>query len=127
MNLIQTLAAPTGRVLLALLFLLAGVQKIGGYEGTLAYMTSQGVPAFMLPLVVALEVLGALAIMVGWKTRIVAFLLAGFSLVSAALFHLQPDDAVQMTMFLKNVSIAGGFLLLVAHGAGAWSLDNRRR
>lgn len=127
MNLIQTLAAPTGRVLLALLFLLAGVQKIGGYEGTLAYMTSQGVPAFMLPLVIALEVLGALAIMVGWKTRIVAFLLAGFSLVSAALFHLRPDDAVQMTMFLKNVSIAGGFLLLVAHGAGAWSLDNRRR
>lgn len=127
MNLIQTLAAPAGRVLLALLFLLAGVQKIGGYEGTLAYMTSQGVPAFMLPLVIALEVLGALAIMVGWKTRIVAFLLAGFSLVSAALFHLQPDDAVQMTMLLKNVSIAGGFLLLVAHGAGAWSLDNRRR
>ena len=126
MNPIQTLAAPTGRVLLASLFLLAGLQKIGAYEGTLGYMASQGVPGFMLPLVIGLEVLGALAIIVGWHTRLVAFLLAGFSLLSALLFHFKPDDAMQMTMLLKNVSIAGGFLLLVAHGAGAYSLDNRR-
>ena len=126
MNQIQILAAPAGRVLLATLFLLAGLQKIGAYEGTVAYMTSQGVPGFTLPLVIALEVLGALAVIVGWKTRLVAFLLAGFSLVSGQLFHLKPDDAMQMTMFLKNASIAGGFLLLVAHGAGAYSLDNRR-
>jgi putative oxidoreductase len=126
MNQIQILAAPAGRVLLASLFLLAGLQKIGAYEGTAGYMASQGVPGALLPIVIALEVLGALAIIVGWKTRLVAFLLAGFSLVSAALFHFKPDDAMQMTMFLKNVSIAGGFLLLVAHGAGAYSLDNRR-
>ena len=126
MKTIQTLAAPAGRVLLASLFLLAGLQKVGAYEGTVAYMSSQGVPGFTLPFVIGLEVLGALAIIVGWQTRLVAFLLAGFSLVSAALFHFKPDDAMQMTMFLKNVSIAGGFLLLVAHGAGAYSLDNRR-
>lgn len=126
MNQIQILAAPVGRVLLASLFLLAGLQKIGAYEGTAGYMASQGVPGLLLPIVIALEVLGALAIIVGWKTRLVAFLLAGFSLVSAALFHFKPDDAMQMTMFLKNVSIAGGFLLLVAHGAGGYSLDNRR-
>ena len=126
MKTIQTLAAPAGRVLLASLFLLAGLQKIGAYDGTVAYMSSQGVPGFTLPFVIGLEVLGALAIIVGWQTRLVAFLLAGFSLVSAALFHFKPDDAMQMTMFLKNVSIAGGFLLLVAHGAGAYSLDNRR-
>ena len=126
MNQIQILAAPAGRVLLASLFLLAGLQKIGAYEGTAGYMASQGVPGALLPIVIALEVLGALAIIVGWKTRLVAFMLAGFSLVSAALFHFKPDDAMQMTMFLKNVSIAGGFLLLVAHGAGAYSLDNRR-
>ena len=126
MNQIQILAAPAGRVLLATLFLLAGLQKIGAYEGTVAYMASQGVPGFTLPLVIALEALGALAIIVGWQTRLVAFLLAGFSLVSGLLFHLKPDDAMQMTMFLKNVSIAGGFLLLVANGAGAYSLDNRR-
>lgn len=127
MNQIQTLAAPAGRVLLATLFLLAGLQKIGAYEGTLGYMASQGVPGFMLPLVIGLEVLGALAIIVGWHTRLVAFLLAGFSLVSALLFHFKPDDAVQMTMLLKNVAIAGAFLLLVAHGAGAYSVDNGRR
>lgn len=126
MNPIQTLAAPAGRLLLATLFMLAGVQKIGAYEGTLAYMGSQGVPGFTLPFVIALEVLGALAIIVGWQTRLVAFLLAGFSLVSGVMFHFKPDDAMQMTMLLKNVSIAGGFLLLVAHGAGAYSLDNRR-
>ncbi|TDU26667.1 putative oxidoreductase [Panacagrimonas perspica] len=125
MNQIQILAAPVGRVLLASLFLLAGLQKIGAYEGTAGYMASQGVPGALLPIVIALEVLGALAIIVGWKTRLFAFLLAGFSLVSAALFHFKPDDAIQMTMFLKNVSIAGGFLLLVAQGAGAYSLDRR--
>lgn len=123
---IQSLAAPAGRVLLATLFLIAGLQKIGGYEGTLAYMASQGVPGFTLPIVIGLEVLGALAIIIGWHTRLVAFLLAGFSLVSGVMFHYQPDDAMQMTMLLKNVSIAGGFLLLVAQGAGAYSVDHRR-
>ncbi len=127
MNTLQTLAAPAGRVLLATLFLLAGLQKIGGYDGTLAYMASQGVPGFTLPLVIALEVLGALAIIVGWQTRLVALLLAGFSIASGLLFHFKPDDAMQMTMLLKNLSIAGGLLLLVAHGAGAWSIDARRR
>jgi putative oxidoreductase len=123
---LQSLAAPTGRALLALLFLLAGLQKIGAYEGTLAYMASQGVPGFTLPLVIGLEIVGALAIVVGWHTRLVAFLLAGFSLASGLLFHFQPGDATQMTMLLKNVSIAGAFLLLVAHGAGDYSLDRRR-
>ena len=94
MKTIQTLAAPAGRVLLASLFLLAGLQKIGAYDGTVAYMSSQGVPGFTLPFVIGLEVLGALAIIVGWQTRLVAFLLAGFSLVSAALFHFKPDDDV---------------------------------
>ena len=126
MNQMQTLAAPAGRVLLALLFLLAGLQKIGAYEGTVGYMAAQGVPGFTLPFVIALEVFGALAIIVGWHTRLVAFLLAGFSLVSAMLFHFKPDDAMQMTMLLKNISIAGGFLLLIANGAGAYSLDNRK-
>lgn len=126
MNTLQSLAAPAGRTLIAALFLIAGLGKIGSYEGTAAYMASQGVPGAALPLVIALEVLGALAIILGWHTRIVAFLLAGFSGVSALLFHADLGDPTQQVMFLKNFAIAGGFLLLVAHGAGAWSLDRRR-
>ena len=114
-----------GRLLLALLFLLSGLGKLGAYGATAAYMSSQGVPGALLPVVIATEVLGAIAIVIGWKTRVVAFLLAGFSLLSAFVFHNNLADQTQMIMFFKNISIAGGFLLLVANGAGALSLDGR--
>jgi putative oxidoreductase len=116
-----------GRILLSLLFLLSGLGKIGGYAGTAAYMVAKGVPGALLPLVIATEVLGALLIILGWQTRVVAAVLAGFTLLSALLFHMQFSDQVQMVMFLKNVSIAGAFLLLVANGAGPLSLDARGR
>lgn len=116
-----------GRILLVALFLLSGVGKISGYAATASYMAAQGVPGALLPLVILTEVLGAVAILLGWQTRIVALLLAGFTLLTGLLFHSQFSDQMQMTMFLKNVSIAGGFLLLVAHGAGELSLDRRRR
>jgi putative oxidoreductase len=114
-----------GRVLLASLFLLSGVSKLGAYGATAAYMSSAAVPAALLPAVIAVELFGSLAVIVGWKTRIAAALLAGFSLLAAFLFHNNFGDQIQMIMFLKNVSIAGGFLLLVANGAGAISLDRR--
>jgi putative oxidoreductase len=88
-------------------------------------MTASGVPAALLPVVVATEILGGLAIVLGWKTRIVAFLLAGFSVLTAVIFHRNFADQTQMIMFLKNLSIAGGFLLLVANGPGRLSLDRR--
>jgi putative oxidoreductase len=122
----QNLADLAGRILLATMFLLAGLQKIGGYAGTQAYMESAGVPGALLPLVIALEIGGALAIIAGWRTRLTALLLAGFTLVAAFLFHRVPGDAMQAILFLKNLAIAGGFLLLVARGAGGWSLDARR-
>jgi len=115
-----------GRLLLALLFLISGLGKLGAYSGTAAYMASQGVPGALLPGVIATEVLGAAAIIAGWQTRTVALLLAGFTLLAAFVFHNNFADQVQAIMFLKNVSIAGGFLLLAAHGAGAWSIDRRR-
>ena len=114
-----------GRILLSSLFVLSGVSKLGAYAGTAAYMASQGVPSALLPLVVATELLGGLAIAFGWKTRVAAFLLAGFSVLSALMFHANFADQVQMIMFLKNVSIAGGFLMLLANGAGRLSLDHR--
>jgi len=122
---LKNLTEASGRVLLALLFLLAGVGKLGTYNATAAYMSSVGVPASLLPAVIAVELLGSLAIIVGWKTRAVALLLAGFSLVTALVFHKNFADQIQMIIFLKNISIAGGFLLLVAHGAGPLSLDRR--
>lgn len=126
MNTIQTLSAPLGRVLISLIFVISGIGKLSAYAGTQGYMESMGVPGMLLPLVIALEVLGGLAIIVGWQTRIVAFLLAGFCVVSAVLFHGNIGDQGEQIQFLKNLGLAGGFLFLVAHGAGAWSLDNRR-
>ena len=114
-----------GRVLLASLFLLSGLTKLGAYSATAAYMASAGVPGALLPVVVATEVLGALAVILGWKTRIAATLLAGFSLLAAFTFHNNFADQIQMIMFLKNVSITGGFLLLTANGAGPLSIDRR--
>jgi putative oxidoreductase len=114
-----------GRILLVALFLISGLGKITAYEATAGYMASMGVPGFALPAVIALEVLGAVAIIAGFKTRIVAALLAGFTLATGVIFHNNFADQTQMVMFLKNVSIAGAFLMLVANGAGAFSLDAR--
>lgn len=126
MGTLQSLSAPLGRLLLAGIFVMSGLQKIGNYAGTQGYMESAGVPGALLPLVIALEVVGGLAIIVGWQTRIVALLLAGFTVLSALLFHANFGDQMQMIMFLKNLTITGGFLVLVAHGAGAYSLDARK-
>lgn len=126
MQSIQTLAAPLGRVFIALIFVITGLNKISNYSGTQGYMESMGVPGMLLPLVIALEVIGGLAIILGWQARIVAFLLAGFCLVSAVLFHGNIGDQTQFIQFLKNLGLAGGFLFIVANGAGAWSLDGRK-
>ena len=122
---IGNVAELLGRVFLAAIFLISGLNKIGASAGTAAYMASAGVPGALLPLVITTEVLGAIAIIVGWKTRITAFLLAGFSLLAAAIFHHNFADQIQTLMFLKDVAIAGGFLLLLVNGAGALSLDRR--
>jgi len=114
-----------GRVLLAAMFLLSGIGKISGYAGTQGYMESMGVPGALLPLVIALEILGALAVIVGLRTRLAAAGLALFTLAAGFIFHGGADQ-MQQIMLLKNVAIAGGFLLLVARGAGDWSLDARR-
>ena len=125
-NTVKNVSELIGRTLLSVLFLLSGVGKIGAYAATAAYMSSVGVPGVLLPVVIATEVLGALAIILGWHTRIAALLLAGYSLLAALIFHANFADQIQMIMFLKNVSIAGGFLLLVGNGAGPLSLDRRR-
>ena len=127
MKTFQSLAAPAGRILISLIFVVSGISKLGNFSGTQGYMESVGVPGMLLPIVIAVELLGGLAIILGWHTRIAAFLLAGFSMVSAVLFHANFGDQMQMIMFMKNLALAGGFLMIVALGAGPWSIDNRNR
>ena len=114
------------RILLAQIFVLAGMSKITAYAGTQGYMEMMGVPGMLLPLVIILELGGGLALIAGWQARWVAYALAGFSIVSALIFHNNLADQVQMIMFMKNLAIAGGLLLIAEHGAGAYSLDNRK-
>ena len=122
---VKNVSELAGRIFLSVLFALSGLGKIGAYAGTAAYMSSFSVPGALLPVVIAVEVLGALAIILGWQTRVAALLLAGYSLLAALIFHNNFANQIDMIMFLKNVSIAGGFLLLVANGAGPLSLDRR--
>ncbi len=120
---IEPYAGLIGRVLIAVLFVLSGWGKIGGYAGTQGYMQSAGVPGGLLPLVILLELGGGLAIVAGFYTRVVALLLAGFSVLAALLFHTGADQ-IQQIMFMKNLGLAGGFLFLVANGAGRLSVDH---
>jgi putative oxidoreductase len=117
----------TGRALLSAIFIMAGVSKLGAWAGTQGYMESMGVPGTLLPLVIALEIGGGLAVLLGWQARLGAFLLAGFSVVSALIFHADFGDQTQSILFMKNLAMAGGLLVLVASGAGAWSIDARQQ
>jgi putative oxidoreductase len=122
MNKITNLVA---RILLSQIFILAGINKITGYAGTQGYMESMGLPGMLLPLVIITEIAGGLAVLLGWQTRIAAYALAGFTVLAAILFHGNISDQMQMIMFMKNLAISGGLLLLAVNGAGALSLDER--
>ena len=115
------------RVLLAHIFVISGWSKIAGYAGTQAYMTSVGLPGAFLPFVIALELLGGVALIVGFHTRWVALALAAFSIVAALIFHNNFADQIQMIAFMKNLAIAGGLLVLSQTGAGAPSVDAAKR
>ncbi|HVT34022.1 MAG TPA: DoxX family protein [Nevskiaceae bacterium] len=115
-----------GRFLLAAMFLVSGLSKIAGYAATQQYMAAQGVPGALLPLVILTEVGGGALIVLGLWTRAAAVALAGFTVLAALLFHANFGDQVQQIMFMKNLSIAGAFLMLAARGAGPLSLDARR-
>ena len=112
------------RILMSVMFIVAGYSKIGAYAGTQEYMAAAGVPGFLLPLVILLELGGGLAILFGFFTRWVALAFAAFCLISAWMFHNVPGDQMQQIMFMKNITIAGGFLILACAGAGRFSFDH---
>lgn len=123
-----------GRLLLALLFLPAGLTKIAGFAGTVGYIASKGLPLPAVGAVIAIgvEVLGGLALLVGFGTRVAALVLALFTVAATVIFHAWwavPAEAqmVQQLMFFKNIAVVGGLLVLAAHGAGGWSLDAKRQ
>ncbi len=124
MDNLQALSAPIGRLFLSMIFIFSGFTKITGYAATQGYMESMGVPGMLLPLVIAVELFGGIAILFGFKARFVAILLVGFNIISALLFHQFWIDESQMNPFMKNIAMAGGFLMIFAHGAGAYSIDN---
>ncbi|WP_409075973.1 DoxX family protein [Pantoea sp. C3] len=111
------------RILMTILFITAGWGKIVGYSGTQQYMEAMGVPGFMLPLVILLEFGGGLAILFGFLTRFTALFTAGFTILTAFMFHSNFAEGVNQLMFMKNLSIAGGFLVLGLVGPGAYSID----
>lgn len=122
-----------GRVLLALMFVLAGIAKLGNLEGTAGYMASGGLPgsAALAALVGVFEVAGGLMLAIGFQARIAALALGVFTLVASVLFHRYwaapaGQAMVQQLMFMKNLAVAGGMFMVAALGAGPASVDARR-
>ncbi|WP_058910892.1 DoxX family protein [Entomohabitans teleogrylli] len=111
------------RILMPVLFIVAGWGKITAYAGTQQYMEAMGVPGFLLPLTILLEFGGGLAILFGFLTRTTALITALFTLLTALLFHSNFAEGVNSLMFMKNMTIAGGYLLLALFGPGAFSID----
>tara|TARA_B110000014_G_C19592545_1_gene314510 strand:+ start:79 stop:456 length:378 start_codon:yes stop_codon:yes gene_type:complete len=113
------------RILISLIFLLSGINKIGNYEGTIGWMESMGMPGFFLIPAIILEVVAPILIIIGYKVKISAALLSVFCIATAIIFHSDLSDQMQFIAFMKNVGLAGGFLFLVINGAKDLSLDKK--
>jgi putative oxidoreductase len=126
---LNQIAPLVGRFLIAPLFLLSGLSKLSAPAATIGFIASSGlpVPALGFALAVLVEVVGSLMLVVGYRVRLVASIMALFTLATALAFHANLADQDQFIHFFKNVSIAGGLLQVVAFGAGRFSLDSRRR
>ena len=114
-----------GRILISGLFFLNGIFKINNYEGTISWMESFGMPGMFLIPAIILEVAGPILIIIGYKTKLASGLLSLFCIATAIIFHNDFDDQMQFTSFLKNIALAGGFLILYINGAKSLSLDNK--
>jgi len=133
MNTYQSALNLIGRLLIVALFLPAGLGKIAGFEGTLGYFASLGIPApvFALVATIVIEVVGSIALLVGFQTRLVAIIMAIFTLLAAVTGHAYwaaPADAafIAQLLFFKNIAVMGGLLVLASAGAGNFSIDGRK-
>jgi putative oxidoreductase len=133
LNSLQNPLVLVGRLLMAALFLPAGISKLTGFAGTVGYIASKGAPLPEVAAIIAIivEIGGGLALILGFKVRWAALVLAVFTLAATVMFHnywAMPaaQQMVQQLMFMKNVAVIGGLLTLAAWGAGAWSLDAKK-
>ena len=113
------------RILISALFLLNGIFKISNYDGTIGWMESFGMPGILLIPAIILEIAGPVLIIIGYKTKLAAGLLSLFCIATAFIFHNDFANQMQLTSFLKNIALAGGFLILFVNGAKGFSLDNK--
>ena len=113
------------RILISALFLINGIFKITNYDGTLDWMEGYGMPGVFLIPAIILEILGPILIIIGYQTKITAAFLSLFCLATAVIFHNDFSNQMQLTSFLKNIALAGGFLFLVINGSKKFSLDNK--
>lgn len=123
MEQLQKISPLIGRIVIGGFFAFAGLGKIGDVAGTAGYMEMMGLPGFLVWPAIIFEIALGLAMIVGFKVRWAALAGVAFCVVTAFLFHRDFADQMQMVMFLKNLSIAGGFLMYFAHGAGAYAID----
>lgn len=126
METIRNAAVLLARIFIGAWFIPEGIEKIMAYGATAGYMAGAGVPGALLPLVIATEIICGVTILFGWYTRLFAILLAGYTLLAVLLFHLHPETQTDKIIQMAELVDAGGFLVLFAHGAGAWSVDGWR-
>lgn len=114
-----------GRVLISLVFLLSGINKIGNYEGTIIWMESSGMPGIFLIPAIILEIAAPILIMIGYKVKISAAFLSLFCITTAIIFHTDFSNQMQFVSFMKNIALAGGFLFLVINETKEFSLERK--
>ena len=115
------------RILISTLFFTNGIFKIMNYDGTVSWMEGYAIPGILIIPAIILEILGPILIILGYQTKITAAFLSLFCLATAIIFHNDFGNQMQLTSFLKNIALAGGFLFLVINGSKKFSLDNKRK
>ena len=116
-----------GRVFISSIFLLSGYNKVFSYSGTVSWMEGFGIPGFLLAPTIVLEIILPILIIVGYKIRIAATLLALFCIATGVIFHLDFSDQMQTVQLLKNFGLAGGFLFIAVNGPKEWAVETKKK
>ena len=116
-----------GRIFISLIFLLSGYNKIFNYGDTISWMEGFGIPGFLLWPAIVLEIIFPVLVIIGYRTKISAILLSIFCIATALIFHFDFANQMQTIAFLKNLGLAGGFLIIAAHGPKDWAIDKKKK